>query len=1172
MANLRKATMDGNTACAYASYAFTEVAAIFPITPSSLMAELIDEWSATGVKNIFGQTVQVKEMQSEGGASGVLHGSLQAGALTSTYTAAQGLLLMIPNMYKIAGELLPGVFHVSSRSIASNVLSIFGDHQDVMSTRQTGFAILAASNVQQCYHMAIAAHVAAIDGSLPFLHFFDGFRTSHEVQKIDVMDYDDLKTLVDMDAVKSFRDNALNPNHPVERGMAVNPDIFFQLRESGNKYYKALPSIVEAVMNKLNALAGTDYKPFNYYGAPDATDVIISMCSSCDVIKETLDYQLKSGKKLGLVEVHLYRPFSAEYLLKVLPKTVKRIAVLDRTKEPGSLGEPLYLDVKTVFSDIENPPMIIGGRYGLGSKDFTPQDVMAVYANLASKKPLKAFTVGITDDVTYLSLPKYDEDFDSTPEGNVAFKFWGLGSDGTVSANKSAIKIIGDHTNYYAQAYFAYDSKKSGGLTISHLRMGPSPIKASYSVQKAGFIACHNQAYITKYDILKDIKKGGRFLLNCVWTPEELETELPGKIKRQLAKNNVEFYTLNAIDLAKEIGLNGRINMIMQAAFFKISKILPEADAIKYLKQSVEKSYGKQGQDIVDMNNAAIDKGVSMIKRIEIPASWIDAKDEKEITLEVPEYIRNVMIPMSRQEGNDLPVSAFSGREDGTFPVGVTAYEKRGVAIDVPTWDVTKCIQCNQCSIVCPHAVIRPTLLNEEEAKAAPEGYDMKPATGFPGLMYHLSISALDCTGCGVCVKTCPAKEKALVMKSLAEIKDEAVKNWDYTMTVEQKTIEDKQKFTVKGSQFCQPYFQFSGACAGCGETPYAKLITQLFGNRMLISNAAGCSHIWGGSPETPYCTNKKGQGPAWGCSLFEDNAEFGYGMLIGSTAVRNGLKLKAEEALKNLKDGNLKDKLTAWLEGFDDSTGTNQRAEELKAALETEKGNNVLLNELYDRNDFFIKHSQWVFGGDGWAYDIGYGGLDHVLASGDNINMIVFDTEVYSNTGGQSSKATPTAAIAQFAASGKKTKKKDLGVMAMSYGYIYVSQIAIGSDKAQTLKAIQEAESYNGPSLIIAYAPCINHGIRGGMSGSMEQEKRAVEAGYWSLYRFDPRRKEKGENPFVLDSKKPSASFREYLMSEVRYSSLLKKFPEHAEALLEKAEKDAEDRLETYYKLAGIE
>ncbi len=1012
---LKKATMDGNTAAAHASYAFTEVATIYPITPSSQMAEMIDEWSANGRKNIFGQTVDVREMQHEGGAAGAMHGALQSGALASTYTASQGLMLMLPNMYKIAGELLPGVFNVSARALASNALSIYGDHQDVMTCRNTGFTLLAGSSVQQAFHMTCIAHLSAIKSRIPVLNFFDGFRTSHEYQKIELIDYDDLKELVDMDAVKAFRSNALNPDHPVSRGTANNPDIFFQVRETVNKFYETVPGIVLDYMNKINEIAGTDYKLFNYYGAPDAEEIIISMGSSCEVIKETIDYMNgKKGDKLGLVEVHLYRPFVASALLAEIPASVKRIAVLDRTKEPGALGEPLYLDVKNVFADSDRKPLIVGGRYGLGSKDFTPMDVMAVYQNLRTAQPKNGFTVSIVDDVTNLSLPDYAEPFDSTPEENFSCKFWGLGSDGTVGANKQAVKIIGDHTDYNAQAYFAYDAKKSGGVTISHLRFGPAKIKGSYQIKAANYIACHNQAYVNKYALIDDLKEGGSFLLNTIWTPEELDANLPADLKRKIVEKKAKFYTIDAVNIAKEIGLGGRVNMIVQAAFFAISKILPVEDAVKYLKEQVNKTYGAKGQDIVDMNCAAIDKGVTMFKQIDVPAEWANATDEgNQLDPNMPDYFKNVLFKMGRQEGDKLPVSAFTGYEDGSWPPAFTKWEKRGIAIDVPTWDMTKCVQCNQCSMVCSHAVIRPMLLDEKEAAAAPEGYDMLDVKGFPGfegMKYHLAISGMDCTGCGVCVKVCPTK--ALSMTGFAAVKDQMVKNWDYSVDcVEYKEIPEARKGTVKGSQFLRPYLEFSGACAGCGETPYLKLITQLVGGRMKVANSAGCTHIWGGSPEIPYCTDKKGRGVAWGCGLFEDTAEYGYGMFLGTTAVRNWLKAQVDELIANTTDEALKAAATEWAENYKKSAGTIERAEKFTAALEAYGADKPEVKEIYDRKDYFIKQSQWIVGGDGWAYDIGYSGLDHVMASGEDVNIICVDTEVYSNTGGQSSKSTPTGA-----------------------------------------------------------------------------------------------------------------------------------------------------------------
>ncbi len=1161
-------TMDGNTAAAHVSYAFTDVAAIYPITPSSPMAEHVDEWVAEGRKNIFGQTVKVMEMQSEAGAAGAVHGSLQAGALTTTYTASQGLLLMVPNMYKIAGELLPGVLHVSARALAANSLNIFGDHQDVMAARQTGFAMLAESSVQQVMDLGAVAHLAAIKGKVPFVNFFDGFRTSHEVQKIEILEYEDLAKLLDMDAVKAFRKNALNPDHPVTRGTAQNPDIYFQEREVSNPYYEALPEIVEGYMAEITKLTGREYHLFNYYGAPDAERMIVAMGSITDTIEETIDYLMSKGEKVGLLNVHLYRPFSLEHFLKYIPETVKSIAVLDRTKEPGSLGEPLYLDVKNAFYGREHQPVIVGGRYGLGSKDTVPAHILPVFENLKKDTPKNGFTIAIVDDVSNTSLP-VGEDIDATPAGTKACKFWGLGSDGTVGANKSAIKIIGDHTDMYAQGYFAYDSKKSGGITVSHLRFGKSPIKSPYLINKADFVACHNQSYVYKYNVLEGLKKGGKFLLNTIWSPEEVEANLPVAYKKFIAENNIEFYTLNAVKIAQEIGLGGRINMIMQSAFFKISEVIEVADAIKYLKDAVVSSYGKKGQKVVDMNNAAIDKGVDSIVKIEVPSSWNEVVEEAAATIEVPEFIDKIVNPMNRQDGDKLPVSAFVGMEDGTFPHGTAAYEKRGVAINVPEWQIDKCIQCNQCSYVCPHATIRPILTTEEELANSPATFEGKDAIGAKGLKYTMAISPLDCTGCGNCVDICPAKEKAIVMKPL-DTQIEKTEAWDFAMTVSHKE-NPMNKFTVKGSQFEQPLLEFSGACAGCMETSYAKLVTQLFGERMMIANATGCSSIWGASaPSTPYTKNHRGHGPAWANSLFEDNAEFGMGMYLGAQQIRERLAMKATEAINAGVSEEAKTALQEWIDNFNLGTGTRERADKVIAAIEAEKANNSLLNEIYEDRDFLVKRSNWIFGGDGWAYDIGYGGLDHVLASGEDVNVFVFDTEVYSNTGGQSSKATPTAAIAKFAASGKQTKKKDLGMMAMSYGYVYVAQISMGADKNQTLKAIAEAEAYPGPSLIIAYSPCINHGLKSGMGKTQEEGKKAVETGYWAMYRFNPTLKEEGKNPFILDSKEPTGNFREFLMGEVRYASLAKEFPETANALFEKTEKDAFERLETYKRLAA--
>ena len=1164
-------TMDGNTAAAHISYAFTEVAAIYPITPSSPMAEHVDEWVAQGRKNIFGQPVKVMEMQSEAGAAGAVHGSLQAGALTTTYTASQGLLLMIPNMYKISGELLPGVFHVSARALATSALNIFGDHQDVMAARQTGFAMLAEGSVQEVMDLSAVAHLSAIKSRVPFCNFFDGFRTSHEIQKIEVLDQEELKPLVDMEALQAFRDRALNPNHPVTRGTAQNPDIYFQEREAVNKFYDAVPDIVEGYMAEITKLTGREYHCFDYYGAADADRVIIAMGSCTDVCEETIDYLNANGQKVGVVKVRLYRPFDVARLRKAIPATVKKIAVLDKTKEPGCNGEPLYLDVMSAFYGVENAPVIVGGRYGLGSKDPNPGHIAAVYENLAKDEPKNGFTIGIVDDVTNTSLEVH-EDIDATPEGTTACKFWGLGSDGTVGANKSAIKIIGDHTDMYAQGYFSYDSKKSGGITVSHLRFGKKAIKSPYLINKADFVACHNQSYVYKYNVLEGLKKNGTFLLNSIWSPEEVEEHLPASYKRYIAENNIKFYTLNAVKIAQEIGLGGRINMIMQSAFFKLANIIPVEDAVKYLKDAVVTSYGKKGQKVVDMNNAAIDKGIESIVEINVPASWKDAKDEVVAeTKERPEFVKKIVDPMNRQEGFDLPVSAFDGMEDGTFQQGTAAFEKRGIAINVPEWDKEKCIQCNQCAYVCPHAVIRPILLNEEEVNNAPEGLKMVPAKGIKTespMSYAMAISPLDCTGCGNCAQVCPAPGKALVMKPAHTQEGEAI-TWDYLIDEVSPKANPMNKKTVKGSQFEQPLFEFSGACAGCGETPYAKLITQLYGDRMMIANATGCSSIWGGSaPSTPYTTNHKGFGPAWANSLFEDNAEFGLGMFLGAKAIRERLVDLANEAIVSLEEGEAKEALKAWVENVELGEGTRDRADRVVAALEGL--DNEFAKEILKEKDFLVKPSQWIFGGDGWSYDIGFGGVDHVLASGEDVNIFVFDTEVYSNTGGQSSKSTPTAAIAKFAASGKKTKKKDLGMIAMSYGYVYVAQIAMGADKNQTLKAIAEAEAYPGPSLIIGYAPCINHGIKIGMGNSQLEAQRAVECGYWAMYRYNPQLRGTDKNPFVLDSKEPTGDFKEFLMGEVRYASLAKAFPEAAEALFEKTQRDAMERLEGYKKLAG--
>lgn len=1174
-------TMDGNTAAAHISYAFTDVAAIYPITPSSNMAEHADEWVAEGRKNIFGQTMQIVEMQSEGGAAGAVHGSLQAGALTTTYTASQGLLLMIPNMYKIAGELLPGVFHVSARTVGANAISIFGDHSDVMATRQTGFALLAESSVQQVMDLSAVAHLSAIKGRVPFLNFFDGFRTSHEVQKIEVLEYEELAPLLDKEALGEFRRRALNPDHPVLKGTVQNSDIFFQQREVSNRFYQELPEIVEGYMAEIGKLTGREYHLFNYYGAEDADRMIIAMGSMCEAIEEVVDYLNANGEKVGLLTVHLYRPFSIEHFFKYIPRTVNKIAVLDRTKELGAFAEPLYLDVKSVFYGKEWQPVIVGGRCGIGGKDVVPSHIQGIFENLKQEQPKDHFTVGIVDDVTHTSLP-FGKDIDTTSAGTKACKFWGLGSDGTVGANKNAIEIIGDYTDMYAQAYFAYDSKKSGGVTISHLRFGKKPIKSPYLIHKADFIACHNQSYVDKYNVLEGLKQGGSFLLNCTWTAEELADKLPGSMKRYLAEKNINFYTLDAIGIAQEIGLGGRINMIMQSAFFKIADIIPVEDAVAYLKEAVVKSYSNKGEKVVRMNHAAIDVGVSKIVKIAIPENWKNAEDsvrhqetfacacsDTAAKQAVPDFIKNILVPMNRQEGDTLPVSSFVGMEDGTFPFGTTAYEKRGIAINVPSWLADHCIQCNQCSYVCPHASIRPVLLSNEELKNAPEGFVAKPAIGAKDLNFTMAVSPYDCTGCGNCVQICPSKEKALEMKPLVTELDKDI-HWNYGMNVSPKA-NPMNVLTVKGSQFEQPLLEFSGACAGCGETPYAKLVTQLFGDRMMLANATGCSSVWAGSgPSTAYTKNHRGHGPAWGNSLFEDNAEFGLGMLFGVKQIREKVAIDVQAAIELNADEELSAACSEWLANKEKSEGSRERADKLIEVLEKVKGNQPLLHEIYENKDFLVKRSQWLFGGDGWAYDIGFGGLDHVLASGEDLNVLVFDTEVYSNTGGQASKATPTAAIAKFASSGKRTKKKDLGMIAMSYGYVYVAQIAMGADKNQTLKAIAEAEAYPGPSLIIAYSPCISHGLKVGMGASHLESKKAVESGYWSMYRYNPQLKEIGKNPFMLDSKEPTMNFREFLMGEVRYSSLKKQFPDAAEALFEKTECDAKERLASYKRLAS--
>ncbi len=1166
-------TMDGNTAAAYTSYAFTEVAAIYPITPSSTMAELVDEWSANGMKNIFGQEVKVTEMQSEAGAAGAVHGSLSAGALTSTYTASQGLLLMIPNMYKIAGELMPGVFHVSARAIAGHALSIFGDHSDVMAARQTGFALLASGSVQEVMDLGGIAHLSAIKSRVPFVHFFDGFRTSHEVQKIEQIDFKDFERLVDKEAIKEFRSRSLNPEHPYTKGTAQNPDIFFQAREASNPFYLKVPEVVQHYMHEITKLTGREYKLFNYYGAPDAEYVVVAMGSVTEALEETIDYLNEKGHKTGVIKVHLYRPFSAEHFMNALPKTTKAISVLDRVKEPGAVGEPLYLDVRSLFYDKQDAPVVVGGRYGLGSKDTTPSDLLAVFKNLMSDKPKNNFTISIVDDVTELSLP-IEEKIRIKAPGTTRCKFWGLGSDGTVGANKSAIKIIGDHTDMYAQGYFSYDSKKSGGITVSHLRFGSSPIRSTYLIDEADFVACHNQAYVNQYDVVEGLKEGGTFVLNCKWKGEELDKNLPASLKKYIAEKNIQFYTIDASSIAEEIGLGNRINMIMQSAFFKLTEVIPVEDAVKYLKDSIVKSYGKKGQKIVDLNNMAVDRGTTDFVKIDVPSAWKDAKDEEASKdAKDPEFIKNILRPMNAQQGDKLPVSAFKGREDGSFPHGTAAYEKRGIAFSVPAWNPENCIQCNQCSFVCPHASIRPFLLTEEET-AKFDNLTTLPAAGkeLAGLNYRIQVSPLDCAGCGNCADICPGKkgEKALTMMTLdTQLDEQDIYNKLHDeVGYKEDLLPDT---TIKGSQFKQPLLEFSGACAGCGETPYAKLVTQMFGDRMIIANATGCSSIWGGSaPATPYTKNAQGKGPAWANSLFEDNAEYGYGMAVAIKAIQATIKEHMLELMKKSVSDELKNALQAWIDGMNDDKASKAATMQLLKLLPQVEGEGkALANQILDNQDYLIKKSIWIFGGDGWAYDIGYGGLDHVLASGENVNVLVFDTEVYSNTGGQSSKATPVGAVAKFAASGKRVKKKDLGLIATTYGYVYVAQVGMGADKNQLTKALIEAEKYDGPSLIIAYAPCINHGLKEGMGRTQANTKQAVDAGYWHLYRFNPELKKEGKNPFILDSKAPTASFREFLDKQVRYSSLKSTFPEVAEELFAIAEENAMNRYETYKAMA---
>lgn len=1173
-------TIDGNTAAAHVAYAFTDVAAIFPITPSTTMAEVVDEWSAQGKKNIFGQTVNVVEMQSEAGAAGAFHGSLQAGALTTTFTASQGLLLMLPNMYKVAGELLPGVFHVSARAIASQALSIFGDHQDVMAARMTGCVMLAAGSVQEVADLAPVSHLAAIKGRLPFVNFFDGFRTSHEIQKVEVLDYEDYAEMLDREALKEFRSRALTPNNPVTRGTAQNYDIYFQTREASNKFYNNIIPIVEEYMAKMEEKTGRSYGLFNYYGAEDAKEIIVAMGSVTEAIEETIDELNARGEKYGLVKVHLFRPFSVEHLLKVIPQSVEKICVIDRTKEPGCNGEPLYLDVCSAFYGKENAPKIVGGRYGLASKDVTPSDIKAIYDNLKKDDSKNFFTVGIEDDVTFTSIPVEEELRIATP-GTVRCKFWGLGSDGTVGANKQAIKIIGENTDKYVQAYFAYDSKKSGGVTMSHLRFGDTPIRSTYLIDEADYIACHVQAYVNQYDLLKGLKKGGNFVLNTIWNEEEIERKLPANMKRYIAENEINFYTVNATKIASEIGLGRRINMIMQSAFFKLAEIIPQEEAIEYLKASIKKAYGKKGDKIVNMNYEAVEAGMNSLVKINVPESWKTATEEVKIeTKEVTDFVKNIMNPMNALEGDKLPVSAFNGLEDGTFPAGTAAYEKRGVATEVPEWSMSKCIQCNQCAFVCPHACIRPVLVNDEELAKAPSGFEVKKATGktLAGLHYRIQVSTLDCTGCNNCVDICPAPGKALEMKPLGTQVETEVANWEFSVS---KEVSNKEHLTpgktVKDSQFKQPLIEFSGACAGCGETAYIKLATQLFGDRMMIANATGCSSIWGGSaPSTPYTTNHEGKGPAWANSLFEDNAEFGYGMFLAADQMRKKIASNMESLISMDIAEEYKEVFKNWLENKDNGELSKVSSREVERVLSEnnieDKDAKALVEEIKERADFLVKRSQWILGGDGWAYDIGYGGLDHVLASGQDVNVLVFDTEIYSNTGGQSSKSTPAAAMAKLAASGKKTKKKDLGRMMMSYGNVYVAQVAIGADKNQVVKAMLEAEAHNGPSIIIAYSTCISHGLKKGMGFSMRNMEEAVKAGYWHLYRFNPELKEQGKNPLTLDSKEPQGNFREFIMDQVRYAAIAKQFPEQAEELFQMTEEHARQKYAELKKLSEQE
>ena len=1165
-------TCDGNYAASHIAYMFSEVAAIYPITPSSDMAENVDQFAAAGRKNIFGEKVRVEEMQSEAGAAGALHGSLQAGALSSTFTCSQGLLLMIPNMYKIAGELLPAVFHVSARSLAAHALSIFGDHSDVMSTRQAGFAMLASGSVQEVMDLAAVAHLTAIKSRIPFMHFFDGFRTSHEIQKVEVMNQDDLVPLLDQQALQNFRNAALNPANPVTRGTAQNPDVYFQGREAGNSFYNAVPDMVASYMDEISKITGRKYRPFDYYGAPDAENLIVAIGSITDTIKEVIDYKVAAGEKVGLIAVHLYRPFSAKYFFEAFPKTCKRIAVLDRTKEPGANGEPLYLDIRDLFYGKENAPMVVGGRYGLSSKDTTPAMIISVFDNLKMKEPKNNFTVGIVDDVTFLSLPLLPE-ISLGSKGTFEGKFYGLGSDGTVGANKNSIKIIGDNTNKYAQAYFAYDSKKSGGITISHLRFGDNTIRSPYLVNTPDFVACHVPVYLGVYDMHKGLKKGGTFLLNSPWSVEETKDRLPDDVKKYMAENQINFYIINATAIAEEIGLGNRTNTIMQAAFFKISEVIPYTEAVGHMKKAVIKSFGKKGENVVNMNNAAIDRGGDVVK-VEVPAAWASITIKATTQdASIPQFIREFAMPVNTQKGDNLPVSIFKGREDGTLPAGSSRYEKRGIAVNVPEWQDENCIQCNQCAYVCPHAAIRPFLLDEKELAGAPAGTKTKKTNGkgYENVQFHIQVSVLDCTGCGNCADVCPSKVKSLVMKPLETQTDE-INRWEYMFN--KVTVKDNitpKEMNVKSSQFAQPLFEFSGACAGCGETPYIKLITQLYGDRMIVANATGCSSIYGGSnPSTPYCAGKDGRGPAWANSLFEDNAEFGLGIATAAEVMHERVKRLMTENINNV-NADTKAAFENWLANKDNGQTTVAVS---KAAIKAlEKESHAVAKELLAIKDYFPKKSVWIFGGDGWAYDIGYGGLDHVIASGKNVNILVMDTEVYSNTGGQASKSTPAGALAKFAATGKKVRKKDLGLMATTYGYVYVAQVAMGSNQSQYFKALKEAEAYDGPSLIIAYSPCINHGLKNGMGGTQNESKLAVESGYWHLFRYNPMLEAEGKNPFELDSKEPQwDKFQDFLKGEVRYTALLKAYPEEAKELFKASEHNAKWRYSTYKRLAELD